>query len=94
MDGKKSTTVYADHNTPEGKKEYFRTKTFDLEKLMDEVGRYASITVFQNEREGKKSLSLIINESDAKYLPKDKSEDKSEDAPSSGSRPARRLDRV
>jgi len=89
---KKSQTVYADHQIAKTGKGYYRSKTVDLQELMDNVGRYASVTVFLNEREDTKnggtllSTSLIFNESEAKYLPKKQDGDST--PPPAGGAPA------
>jgi len=71
---KKSLSIYAEHLAPEGKKAYYRSKTIDLQAVMEKTGRYVSITTFLNDRDGELSASNIFNESDAKYLPKPKEE--------------------
>lgn len=89
---KNSHKVYAEEVKAKSGKDYYRTQTVDLQEIMDNVGRYVSVSLFMNEREVngevKKSSTLMINESDAKYLPKKKDAESASAGAASSSQPA------
>lgn len=79
---KNSHKVYANEVKAKSGTNYYRSDTFDLQELMDNVGRYASISLFLNEKEVngeiKRSSTLMFNESDIKYLKKKGAESQSQ----------------
>lgn len=91
---KNSQKVYANEVKAKSGKDYYRSDTIDLQELMDNVGRYASISLFLNEKEVngeiKRSSTLMFNESDAKYLkkPGTGSQAQADPQPAAGGRPA------